>query len=317
MEVIREDTLLDRIAAGTGRARADEPPVQILPVVRRYQREAALLRLAVPDEPAARRIRQATGPLGRAVGLDTLIARILEGALELTAADFGNVQLLDRGSGALEIAAHAGFETEFLDYFAIVDDDGSACGRAARLCAQTVISDVERDPDFRPHREIAAAAGFRAVQSTPLTDRTGALIGMLSTHYRRPGRPPERALHSVRVYARLAGEALAQALGANPLVDVAVDVDADEGAANGVGSAVSAAPEASVLRSDQLEREDEALIQLAERAIHRIFSASLNLAEVQGAMGNPQLRARVAAAVAELDETVKEIQAAAIAGLHE
>jgi len=33
---------------------------------------------------------------------------------------------------------------------------------------RVIIEDVLADPDFEPHREIAASAGFRAVQSTPL-----------------------------------------------------------------------------------------------------------------------------------------------------
>lgn len=50
---------------------------------------------------------------------------------------------------------------------------------------------------------------------------------------------------------------------------------------------------------------DEALVQLAERAVHRIFSAGLKLAEVQGAVGSPRLRARVAAAVSDLDQAIQ------------
>ena len=37
-----------------------------------------------------------------------------------------------------------------------------------------IVEDVETDPGFGPHRPIAAAAGFRAVQSTPLLSRGAA-----------------------------------------------------------------------------------------------------------------------------------------------
>jgi len=66
---------------------------------------------------------------------------------------------------------------EFLDYFAVVEDVHSTCGRAARQGARTAVADVRADPGFTPHQEIAAAAGFRAVQSTPLVDYAGHLIG--------------------------------------------------------------------------------------------------------------------------------------------
>ena len=49
---------------------------------------------------------------------------------------------------------------------------------APRHGAQLVISDVTTDPGFGPHREIAAASGFRAVQSTPLIDEAGRLVGV-------------------------------------------------------------------------------------------------------------------------------------------
>ncbi|WP_219463500.1 hypothetical protein, partial [Nonomuraea rhizosphaerae] len=54
----------------------------------------------------------------------------LRAALELTCGDKGNVQLLDRAAGGLTIAAHHGFDQPFLDFFAVVADDCSVCGRA-------------------------------------------------------------------------------------------------------------------------------------------------------------------------------------------
>jgi GAF domain len=69
------------------------------------------------------------------------------------------------------------------------------------------------DAGFTPHREIAAAAGFRAVQSTPLVDYAGHLIGMVSMHFQRPQRPSDRDLRIMELYADFAGEALTRHLG--------------------------------------------------------------------------------------------------------
>lgn len=102
-------------------------------------------------------------------------------------ADRGNIQIAD-ADGNLQIAAHHGFSAEFLEYFAVVDDTGSACGRAELARAPTVVADVRADPAFAPYREIAAASGFCAVQSTPLIGPAGRVVGMLSTHYPRPCR---------------------------------------------------------------------------------------------------------------------------------
>ena len=139
----------------------------------------------------------------------------LEDALSVLRADRGNVQIVDPASGFLRIAAHAGFSDEFLEYFAIVDDDGSACGRAARDLAQTVIVDVNTDTRFAPHREIAAAAGFRAVNSTPLLDLRGHLVGVLSTHYPRPYRPPKADLELMKRFGELIGQAIEACLEAD------------------------------------------------------------------------------------------------------
>jgi GAF domain-containing protein len=65
---------------------------------------------------------------------------------------------------------------------------------------------IQTDPLFAPHRHIASSAGFRAVQSTPLFGRGGDLLGMISTHFKRPHRPSDRELRLTDLYARLAAE---------------------------------------------------------------------------------------------------------------
>jgi GAF domain-containing protein len=117
-------------------------------------------------------------------------------------------------SGALRIVAQHGFGEEFLDYFAVVDDDGSACGRAARNGAQLVIPDVITDLAFEPHRQVAAASGFRAVQSTPLLDKAGRVVGVVSTHYPTPYAPSVRDMLIIKRYADLIGPALASSAAA-------------------------------------------------------------------------------------------------------
>jgi hypothetical protein len=121
-----------------------------------------------------------TGPLSGTLD------RALETAMTLMRADRGNIQLADPATGALRIASQAGFDAEFLEYFAVVDDDASACGRAAQQQAQVVINDVTTEAGFAPHRDIAASSRFRAVQSTPLVSASGLVVGMLSTHYPAP-----------------------------------------------------------------------------------------------------------------------------------
>jgi GAF domain-containing protein len=180
---------------------------------RRAEQYAAWVRLDLDEPQAARRLYTAATALREVPRLGLLVSKILEGALTLAGTDRGNVQILDRATGSLRIAAQCGFGAEFLEYFAVVDDGQSSCGRAARERAQTVITDVDIDAWFAPHRDIAAAAAFRAVQSTPLIDRTGRLLGVVSTHYPRPCSPSARDLEIMKRYGELAGQAMAGHVG--------------------------------------------------------------------------------------------------------
>src|SRR5215467_7301339 len=165
-----------------------------------------------PGPQAAQVLPKALRDSHAAPTLGALLDEVLEFALTLLHAERGNVQLADPATGVLRIAAQRGFGPEFMDYFAAVTDDTSACGRAARRHAQVVITDVTTDPGFAPHRDIARASGFRAVQSTPLVNRAGHLVGMLSTHYPRPTTPPRRDLQIVSRFGALAGESLSALL---------------------------------------------------------------------------------------------------------
>lgn len=109
----------------------------------------------------------------------------------------------------MRIATQSGFDGEFLEYFARVEDDTSACARAASRCAQTVIVDVNLGAPVAPHREIAAAARLRGVQSTSLVDATGRLPLVISTHFRDPRCPCGRDLGLMQWYAEEVGAALA------------------------------------------------------------------------------------------------------------
>ena len=139
-------------------------------------------------------------------GLLPLLEEGLNAIIALQNADFGNVQLYNPETKTLEIVAHRGFQRSFLDYFSSVNEPGAACGRAMQRRERVIIEDVLADPDFEPHRQIAASAGFRAVQSTPLFSRSGEPLGMISTHFRQPHRPSGHDLRFTDLYARLAGE---------------------------------------------------------------------------------------------------------------
>ncbi len=156
---------------------------------------------------AMTRLHDLSTRLLTATDLRTALDDVLEGAIVASGADFGNVQLLNPDTAALEIVAQRGFRQDFLDYFRTVRvDEGSACAQAMQRGERVIIEDVELDPTYEPHRRVAAAAGYRGVQSTPLTSRGGGVLGMLSTHFRRPHRPSERDQRLLDLYARHAAD---------------------------------------------------------------------------------------------------------------
>jgi hypothetical protein len=173
----------------------------------RAEHFAAHLRLRLEQPDIARWLHTASRSLRDAPDTTVMIESALADGLGLMAADRGNVQVFDPATGTLRVVAEVGFEAEFLEYFAVVKDSSSACGRAAHS-GQTVITDVTLDPEFSPHRDIAAASGFRAVQSTPLTDLSGQLRGVLSTHYPIPYEPPRDRLLAMSIYGQLIAEQL-------------------------------------------------------------------------------------------------------------
>jgi PAS domain S-box-containing protein len=176
------------------------------------ERERAEIELTlVKDELAADlktmiRLHELSTRLLVTTELPSLLEEILDATIELLKADFGNVQICNPESKALEIVAQRGFNQDFLDYFSNVSGESAACGRAMAYGKRVVIPNIETDPGFAPHRQIAASAGFRAVQCTPLFSRSGEPLGMISTHFRLPHQPSEHDLRFSDLYAHLAAE---------------------------------------------------------------------------------------------------------------
>jgi hypothetical protein len=138
-----------------------------------------------------------------------LLTEILDAAIQLTEADFGNLQLPDHE--CYRIVAQRGFSSDFLAFFNDVRDGSTTvCGAALKQGRRVIIPDVSSDELFSgtAAREILLREGVRAVQSTPLIGTSGEVYGVLSTHFRRPGRPSERALRFLDLLAGRAGQIL-------------------------------------------------------------------------------------------------------------
>jgi signal transduction histidine kinase/DNA-binding NarL/FixJ family response regulator len=141
-------------------------------------------------------------------GLEKLLQEILDSTIALLNADFGTIQLYEKETQTLKIVTQRGFGKQFLSHFSHVHEGtrGCACARALQTRSRAIIEDVLADPEFEPHLAVALEAGYRAVQSTPLISRSGELLGILTTHFRRPHRPSQRDLRLLDLYSHQAAE---------------------------------------------------------------------------------------------------------------
>ena len=132
---------------------------------------------------------------------------ILAGAIELLGADMGTIRIWDSTRGVLKIEAHRGFKQECLDLFRQIPALGkSPCETALRSGERMVIADVEADALFTPFRSLARAAGYRAMQSTPIINSEGMPLGMLATHFHSVHKSDEQDLRLLDLYVRQAAD---------------------------------------------------------------------------------------------------------------
>ncbi len=111
---------------------------------------------------------------------------ILKTAIRLLSADSGRVLLVEDETGELVFARGQGIGKHFAEFFARLDADDRCAGRRAlRTRCRVIVEDIDKDEDYAPYREEAAEAGLRALQTTPLIDSAGKVIGLLSTYFRQ------------------------------------------------------------------------------------------------------------------------------------
>jgi uncharacterized protein (DUF924 family) len=138
---------------------------------------------------------------------------VLESAVAIAGANFGNIQLLDQVTGDLRIVVHRGFPDWWIEYWDGVTIGRGACGTALEKGKRVIVADVETNPIFvgTDALEIQLRAGIRAVQSTPIMSAAGKPLGMFSTHYRKPGQPDAHALKLLDLLARQAATVIEMA----------------------------------------------------------------------------------------------------------
>jgi PAS domain S-box-containing protein len=138
-----------------------------------------------------------------------LYEHVLDAAIDLMSADMGCIQVFHQERGELRLLAARGFDPESAaDWEWVRPDSPSSCGMALSAGCRVIVPDIETHEAFARTADLDALRriGIRACQSTPLVARSGRLLGMISTHWRRPHRPTGRELQPLDVLARQAAD---------------------------------------------------------------------------------------------------------------
>lgn len=147
-------------------------------------------------------------PVISAPTLDETLLDIVDTAIAITASDFGNIQLLD-SSHTLRIVAQRGFPQYWLDYWESVSEGQGTCGTSLKSADMVVVEDVRQSPIFSGKSlEMQLSVGVIACLSIPIFCRAGKILGMFSTHYKRPYRPDEKATKLLRALSRQAADSI-------------------------------------------------------------------------------------------------------------
>lgn len=177
---------------------------------KRVQLELAEARDRLAAELAAmNRLHELGTRLAREQDLHSLLENVLDAAIATAGADKGNIQLLAKTTGELQINVQRGFGDEFVEFYSQIHSGEAACGTAMRSRKCVVVEDITRSPIFLSQAralELKLAAGVRAVTCTPMLTRSGQLVGVLSVHFGTPHRPSDRDLHLLELLARQAAD---------------------------------------------------------------------------------------------------------------
>jgi GAF domain-containing protein len=162
------------------------------------------LRLSAEDARVLRDLAE----LGHEGSADEIYRRVTDAAMRLGRSQYASAQSIEpdgAGGQHLRLLAFRGFNPRAARFWEIVTVDGkSACGICMKTGERVIVSDVEASELMTgsEDRETLLQTGIRAVQTTPITSRDGALIGMISTHWDRPHEPTTSELHNFDVLAR-------------------------------------------------------------------------------------------------------------------
>ena len=130
---------------------------------------------------------------------------LLDQAVEAAASDAASIQVHDDAVGGLRLAGWRGFDPASAAFWdLVVPASASTCGMALVTGDRVVVPDVDAEAALSGSDDLHEyqRSQLRAVQSTPLVAADGRVVGMVSTHWRRPHESSSAELHRIDALAR-------------------------------------------------------------------------------------------------------------------
>ena len=158
---------------------------------------------------ANRQLQKISTQLIHASDVEVLYEKILDAAVAIMRSDFASMQMFHPERGELRLLAYRGFTPIAAASFEWVrPGSGTSCSAALATGHRSIVPDIELSDFMAGSEELETCrqTGIRAMQSTPLVSRAGRLLGMISTHWRKPHQPSERDLRLLDVVARQAAD---------------------------------------------------------------------------------------------------------------
>lgn len=129
----------------------------------------------------------------------------LDAAVDIAGSDASSIQVLDPDVGGLRLAGWRGFHPVSAAFWElVVPGSASTCGMALVTGERVVVPDLESEEALAGSEDLHEyrRSRLRAVQSTPLVADDGRVVGMISTHWRRPHDPSAAELRRIDSLAR-------------------------------------------------------------------------------------------------------------------
>jgi PAS domain S-box-containing protein len=140
-------------------------------------------------------LHELSATLASVPALPEQLQLILNTYVRIHGGSMGLIATYGADGAALGLAASSGIGTrESLRELCQISVDGS----------RVIVEDTSRDPRFEPLRRLGLMDESRAMHSTPLVGRDGAILGALTVFLARPRKPSDRELRIADICARKA-----------------------------------------------------------------------------------------------------------------